>query len=208
MCRGVENMPLVVSGLMLPPSTRLRLFRTQRTIAAGALVSFARVAGMSVLMRQFNLVVNSSDYSYQEGCMSARIDGDTELWLSSGLEEYFLGASFHSMPDEHLPYSGFEHIVPATALGPWPTGPNGTLPNHTLPNSTVQTNSLAAYRIHEKDPVLFSEAFSFQWIASSHNADHDGGWCNYDWPQAKMPSANSTGDPGLGRVGTTTSRAA
>ena len=35
---------------------------------------------------------------YQEGCMSALIDGDTPLWLSSGLEDYFLGV----VQDSHL----------------------------------------------------------------------------------------------------------
>eukprot|EP01050_Picozoa_sp_SAG11_P003712 SAG11_NODE_217_length_12229_cov_9.152185_10_plen_91_part_00 len=76
--------------------------------------------------------------------MSALIDGESPLWLSSGLEDYcaplvhacyserelvrrctspvlnlvhaVLGAYFHSMPTEHLPYSGFENIEAATAM--------------------------------------------------------------------------------------------
>ena len=36
------------------------------------------------------------------------------------------------------------------------------------------TNSLAAFRIHEKDPVLFASAFAFQWIASSDNTASSG----------------------------------
>ena len=133
MCRGVENLPIVAAGLTLPPSTRLHLQHTKKTVQAGTLIKFASVAGKAGLMRQFNLVVNSSNYRYQEGCMSAMID-QTPLFLSSGLEDYFLGASsthrwmahtdvvpavsgayFHSMPTEHLPYSGFENIQPATS---------------------------------------------------------------------------------------------
>jgi hypothetical protein len=92
MCRGAENLPIVAAGLTLPPSTRLHLQRTKETVQAGTLVKFATVEGKAGLMRQFNLVANSTDYGYQEGCMSALIDGDTPLWMSSGLEDYFLGS--------------------------------------------------------------------------------------------------------------------
>ena len=90
MCRGVENLPIVAAGLTLPPSTRLHLQHTKKTVQAGTLIKFASVAGKAGLMRQFNLVVNSSNYRYQEGCMSAMID-QAPLFLSSGLEDYFLG---------------------------------------------------------------------------------------------------------------------
>ena len=114
MCRGVENLPIVMAGLTLPPSTRLQLVHTQTTVAPGSLVIFTNTSGKAGLMRQFNLVINSPDYSYQEGCVSARIDGDNALWMSSGLEDYFLGAYFHSMPTQHLPWSGFQNLQPAT----------------------------------------------------------------------------------------------
>lgn len=155
MCRGVENMPLVVAGLQLPPSARLSLQRTTTTVVPGTLITFANATGTAGLLRQFNLVVNSTSYGYQEGCMSALIDNDTPLWLSSGLEDYFLGAYFHSMPTEHLPYSGFENIEPATAM-----------PKHSdkLSDKTLATNSLAAYRIHEPDPLLFSSSFEFRCV--------------------------------------------
>ena len=52
-------------------------------------------------MRQFNLVVNSSNYRYQEGCMSAMID-QAPLFLSSGLEDYFLG----TLESTHPPLVG------------------------------------------------------------------------------------------------------
>ena len=144
-------------------------------------ITFANATGSAGLLRQFNLVIDSSNYGYQEGCVSALIDNDEPLWLSSGLEDYFLGAYFHSMPTEHLPYSGFENLEPATAL-PDPT-------NQTLDKTHLRTNSLAAYRIHEPDPLLFSSSFQFRWIASSDNGHKNGGFCNYDWPPAPMPPA-------------------
>lgn len=103
MCRGVENLPIVVAGLTLPPSTRLQLQHTTETVRAGSLVKWGHVEGKAGLMRQLNLVVNSTNYHYQEGCVSAIIDSSNPVWLSSGLEDYFLGAYFHSMPTEHLP---------------------------------------------------------------------------------------------------------
>ena len=86
MCRGVENLPIVVAGLTLPPSTRLQLQRTTQTVRAGTLVKWGQVEGKAGLLRQLNLVVNSTNYRYQEGCVSAVIDGSNTVWLSSGLE--------------------------------------------------------------------------------------------------------------------------
>ena len=185
MVRGVENAALLVAGVQLPPSARLQLQRTQATVAAGTLVTWASVEGRAGLLRQVSLVANSSDYRYQEGCVSALIDGGgdggSELWLSSGLEDYFLGAYFHTMPLMHSAYGGF-------AL------------NATSESEEVATNSVAAYRIHEHDPVLFTESLLLRWVATSNNSGHDAGWCNYAWPQASFPSAPPTPNPTLGNV--------
>lgn len=97
MCRGVENLPITMAGLTLPTTTRLELVHTRQTVTAGSLVNWANISGKSGLLRQLNLVINSTDYAYQEGCVSAKIDGSTDLWLSSGLEDYFLGACRHSL---------------------------------------------------------------------------------------------------------------
>ena len=78
------------------------------------------------------------------------------------------------MPTEHLPFSGFENIQPATAE-----------------KELFPSNSLSAYRIHEPDPVVFTESFAFRWIASSDNAHKNGGLCNYNWPAAEMPAKPS-----------------
>eukprot|EP00941_MAST-03F_sp_MAST-3F-sp1_P000772 g772.t1 len=184
MCRGVENLPIVIGGLQLPSTTRLQLQRTSTTVRPGTLVNLANSTGNPGIMRQTNMVVNSTRYDYEEGCMSARIDGEP-LWLSSGLEDYFLGAYFHSMPTEHLPYSGFEVIEPAVN-----------------DNSTVTNNSMSAYRIHDPDPILFAKSLQLNWIASSDNVHHNGGFCNYDWPAAPMPASPKPiiPDPGAGEA--------
>ena len=153
--------------------------------------------------------------------MSAMID-QTPLFLSSGLEDYFLGtylraptrhwmahtdvvravsgAYFHSMPTEHLPYSGFENIQPATAE-PEAIATNSLAACAPKPvfgscychSSGPQTNLQAVSdRIHEPDPLLFSSSFEFQWIASSVNRDKNGGFCNCE-PIQLRHDAISTG---------------
>lgn len=179
MVRGMENAPLVAAGLDLPTSTRLRLLHVHETVPANGVVTLANVSGTRGLLRQVNFVSNSSTYAYQEGCVSALLDGEP-LWVSSGLEDYFLGAYFHSMPETHLPYSGF-HL--------------GALPQPPAP--APATNSVAAYRIHEPDPVLFFESLSFRWIATHTNPTP---LCNYDWPAAPMPAHSPTPTPAQGYV--------
>ena len=175
MVRGMENGPLTVSGMALPSTARLNLQHTELPdTKVGTLVTWANISGSAGLLHQLNLVVNSSSYEYQEGCVSALVDGGTAhpnpIWLSSGLEDYFLGAYFHSMPVMHLPFSGF--MLNATEE----SGKFGP------------ANALAAYRIHEKDPVVFSDSLLLRWIAESDNDQGDGGWCNFHWPETKMPS--------------------
>jgi hypothetical protein len=57
-------------------------------------------------MSQMNMYVRSTA-PYQEGCVQASVDG-RKIWLSSGLEDYFLGSYFHSMPQLSLPLTGFQ----------------------------------------------------------------------------------------------------
>ena len=90
-------------------------------------------------------------------------------------------AYFHSMPEQHLPFSGFH-------LGA------------TNEPEKIRTNSLAAYRIHEKDPVLFADSLQFYWVASSDNARKEDGWCNYAWPSSSVPAHAPTPEPAKGHV--------
>lgn len=166
MVRGVENGPLVVAGVPLPLTARLVTTRTQATVAEGTLVTWASVTGRAGMLRQLHLLANSSDYEYQEGCVSAVIDGNG-LWLSSGLEDVFLGAYFHSMPALHSRFSGFARNATAEA--------------------GLSANSIVAYRIFERDPVFFTTSFALRWIATSNNKDADYGYCNFKWPARDVP---------------------
>eukprot|EP00756_Hemistasia_phaeocysticola_P049432 Hpha_TRINITY_DN23905_c0_g1::TRINITY_DN23905_c0_g1_i1::g.137841::m.137841 len=187
MIRGMENAPLTVSGLDLPPSARLNMAHTKVDAVVDTLIGLVNTSGKSGMLRQVTMYANSSTYKFQEGCVSAIIDGRQDpLWLSSGLEDYFLGAYFHSMPDQQLPYSGF-------ALNITPSSPGC--------KDDLCTNSMAAYRIHEHDPVIFMSSFVLRWIASSDNAHHNSGYCNYNaWPPASEPPTPPVPQPSAGAV--------
>jgi hypothetical protein len=79
------------------------------------------------------------------------------------------------MPTERLPFSGFQVLQPATGEP-----------------ENIKLNSLAAYRIHDPDPVLFTSSLRFSWIASSDNAEKNGGFCNYDYPVCDPPPHTHT----------------
>ena len=174
---GAENYPIAVGELSLPPHAKLNIEKLNVTVGIGALVTLANMTGTGGLLSQVAMYV-SSTHAYQEGCVRARVDGRT-MWLSSGLEDYFLGSYFHTMPQMSLPLTGFQ------------------LSNFTrCPTKNNGPNTLAAYRIHAPDPVLFGESLVLQWQPSGAPGGAD---CNGEWPQSdgQVPPPNSTGVPGV-----------
>ena len=57
-----------------------------------------------------------SSTPYQEGCVQASVDGGPTQWLSSGLEDFFLGSNFHTMPNEELRLSGSQALHDCLSL--------------------------------------------------------------------------------------------
>ncbi len=89
------------------------------------------------------------------------------MWMSSGFEDYFLVAYFHNpYTKAHLADSGFERNAVAVPLG-------------------GDANSVQAYRIHETDPVLFTDSLELQWEAPIGNGLD--ATCPRDWPQKPLP---------------------
>jgi hypothetical protein len=166
-----------MGALQLPPHAKLRIAKLNQTVGIGALVTLASASGTGGLLAQVAMFV-SSTAPYQEGCVQALVDG-RKMWLSSGLEDYFLGSYFHTMPQMTLPLTGFQ-----------------------LSNQTVcphGPNTLAAYRIHGPDPVLFGDSLLLQWQPTGDGKSAD---CNHDWPQTDglSPPPNPSGNPADGNV--------
>eukprot|EP00658_Telonema_sp_P-2_P038386 TRINITY_DN27557_c0_g1_i3.p1 TRINITY_DN27557_c0_g1~~TRINITY_DN27557_c0_g1_i3.p1 ORF type:complete len:387 (+),score=66.17 TRINITY_DN27557_c0_g1_i3:135-1295(+) len=187
---GAENLPMVIGRLDLPPTSKLHVKTFDQTVGMGGLVTLASIKGAG-LVTQLNMFVRSSA-AYQEGCAQATVDG-TKLWLSSGLEDFFLGAYFHSMPQMELRTVGF-HLSNST----------------TCPSKQDGPNSLAAYRIMHTDPILFSQSLEFQWQPHGNQPELTrAGFpisCNRAWPPSGglEPAPGAGGDPAVGLVNLTT----
>jgi hypothetical protein len=130
--RGVENFPLELSGIDLPKTARLRLHKIEDLLVQPfELFDLCRISGAGMVF-QVTVAARSSNYNYIEGQMRAYFDGKNDpQYLSSGLEDYFLGTYGFNRGIYHLPQAGCTH-------------------------RDEKDNSFSAYRFHVIDPVFFS----------------------------------------------------
>ena len=131
--RGTENLPVEVGGVRLPDSARLRLY-TKEQFSAKPLEEFdlCNVSSAGALY-QVTIAAKSENFGYLEACMRAYLDGSQKpLFLSSGLEDYFLGTYYFNKGKYYTAVAGLTHLDP-------------------------KTSSFAAYRFHEQDPVFFQK---------------------------------------------------
>lgn len=130
--RGLNNHPVEVCGFELPAQARLRLHKLEDFHAA-PLQEFdlARVSGPGLVF-QVAMAAKSGNLEFMEGQMRAYLGSAAELqFLSSGLEDYFLGTYYFNRGLYHLPQAGLTH-------------------------KDEKDNSFSAYRFHEEDPIVFS----------------------------------------------------
>ena len=130
--RGIQNFPLEISGMRLPQNARLRL-TTKRDLRVEPLDEFdlCKVSGSGMIFL-VTMAAQSTRFDFLEAQMRAYIGTTREpQYLSSGLEDYFLGTYYFNRGLYHLPQAGLTHKDEA---------------NH----------SFSAYRFHDIDPILFS----------------------------------------------------
>jgi len=139
--RGTENLPVSVGGVTLPERARLKLYTLEDyTAKPGEEFTIADVDSAGALY-QTTLAVQGErprgdwmDQSYQEGCVRAYFGDDEEAtYLSSGLEDYFLGSGY------------FHHsqLYANSVAG--------------LTTFNREENRFSAYRFHDRDPVFFQD---------------------------------------------------
>lgn len=130
--RGIKGLPLQISGLQIPSSARLRLHRVDnQQVAPLEEFELCRVAGDGMLF-QVTMAAKSTNLEFMEGQMRAYIGLSKEpQFLSSGLEDYFLGTYYFNRGLYHLPQAGLTHKDEANS-------------------------SFSAYRFHDIDPVFFA----------------------------------------------------
>jgi hypothetical protein len=130
--RGLENGTPMVCGFELPAPARLKLHKlVNKQVEPLQEFSLADVAGTGMLF-QVTMAAQSSNFEFMEGQMRAYMGSDTTpQFLSSGLEDYFLGTYYFNRGLYHLPDAGLTH-------------------------KDESANSFSAYRYHEDDPVVFN----------------------------------------------------
>jgi hypothetical protein len=130
--RGAENLPLEVSGIHLPETARLRLHKAEDLLVQPfEEFDLCRVNGSGMVF-QVTVAARSANYNYIEGQMRAYMSGKNEpQFLSSGLEDYFLGTYGFNRGLYHLPQAGLTH-------------------------RDEKDNSFSAYRFHVIDPIFFT----------------------------------------------------
>lgn len=137
--RGLENGEPQVCGFRLPSTARLKLHKViDQEVPPLEEFQLAKVAGAGLVF-QVTMAAQSSNFEFLEGQMRAYFGPETRLdtkpqFLSSGLEDYFLGTFYFNRGLYHLPAAGLTHKDEATS-------------------------SFSAYRYHDDDPLAFSEGF-------------------------------------------------
>ncbi len=131
--RGVENLPIEIGGVELPATARLKLY-TREHLTVKALEEFDLFSTSKAgAVYQVVMCAHSENFCYLEACMRAYFSGATEpTFLSSGLEDYFLGTYYFNRGTYYTPVAGLTHIREAD-------------------------HSFSAYRFHDDDPIFFQK---------------------------------------------------
>lgn len=130
--RGIENLPLEVSGLQMPAHARLRLHkRENQQVQPLDEFVLCEVAGAGMVF-MVTMAAKSTNFEFMEGQMRAYLGNDrTPQFLSSGLEDYFLGTYYFNRGLYHLRQAGLTH-------------------------KSENDHSFSAYRFHDLDPIVYS----------------------------------------------------
>jgi hypothetical protein len=146
--RGLENMPVVLSGgsIELPATARLHVHRTAGVFNKSSTVPLAATVNASGLVYYVTMLASSNSPHFLEGEFFAATDGDAEpLRLSSGTEDYFLSAQYFDAGEFQLPNSGCNHVSLACL-------------------DSIGDCRVAAYRLHDADPIVFQKQLLMYWV--------------------------------------------
>jgi hypothetical protein len=116
----------------MPANARLRLHKKEDLIVQ-PLEEFVlcHLSGAGMLF-MVTMAAKSSNFEFMEGQIRAYFGNDREpQFLSSGLEDYFLGTYYFNRGLYHLPQAGLTH-------------------------KNEDDHSFSAYRFHDIDPIVYS----------------------------------------------------
>ncbi|CAF3579855.1 unnamed protein product [Adineta steineri] len=143
--RGTENLPTSFQGFQLPSTARLTLHKIEGvTYDPLAWVRVVDIPTGHGLLFSHTLAVSSGNLNFLEGCYHAYPQYEQKfpgLIISTGTEDYFDSAFYFDAGEFHFEVSGFTHFQQVTS-------------------STLEWS---AYRMHDLDPVFFTNGFRFDW---------------------------------------------
>jgi hypothetical protein len=138
--RGTENLPVVIGGVQLPESARLKLHKVEnKEFEPLVEVNMCDVQGKGALFlvtaagQGLRAGTSWKELSFMEGCARAYINNGKDLMmLSSGTEDYFLGTYYFNKGKYMTNVAGLTHL-------------------------DGQVNQYSAYRFHDEDPIFFQD---------------------------------------------------
>ncbi|CAF1444803.1 unnamed protein product [Rotaria sp. Silwood1] len=143
--RGTENLPTSFHGFQLPPYARLTLHKIEnQTYDPLAWIRVADIPTGHGLLLSHTLAVSSGNLNFLEGCYHAYTQYEQQfpgLIVSTGTEDYFDSAFYFNAGQFHFEVSGYSHFRQVS--------------NYTL--------EWSAYRMHDLDPIFFTNGFRFEW---------------------------------------------
>jgi len=130
--RGVENLPVEIGGVHLPPQARLKLYKVEDHVTHPLEELDMYNQPKSGALYLVTIAGKSTNFCFLESCIRAYLGGSKiPLMLSSGLEDYFLGTYYFNRGKYYTPVAGLTHLVPG--------------------------KEFSAYRFHDREPVFFHD---------------------------------------------------
>ncbi len=143
--RGTENLPTSFNGVQLPPTARLTLQKIENQVFDPlAWVPIVDIPTGHGLLFSHTLAITSGNLNFLEGCYHAYVHHDRDfpgLIVSTGTEDYYDSAYYFNAGQFHFENAGYTHFKQ-------------------LDNGGVEWS---AYRMHDLDPIFFTNGFRFEW---------------------------------------------
>jgi hypothetical protein len=139
--RGVESAPVQLGEFVLPNSAKLRAERHENVGMAPLEFLSVMTSTMpgALLLVQFD--GSGQDFSYLEACVRATLDGQL-MFLSSGMEDYFLSAFYFDEGRYITPNAGLTYMnVQAAGLA----------------------SRVGAYKTHTRDVIFWKDSMQLIW---------------------------------------------
>lgn len=175
--RGTKNMPLIVNGITLPENARMKLYKVEDKLVNAYdefnLCNTKKDGLLYMVYMQGEAAEPEKVYekdwhklSFLEACMRAYVGGAKEpIFLSSGLEDYFLGTYYFTSGRFANDLAGLTYFDKENA-------------------------KFAAYRIHDRDPYYFKNGLRLTcrageiWFEKNNEKLHDAPnskYTTYTW---------------------------